>query len=159
MYNFANSEPNSDIDELVVAKKTNTMRAVAENKVEQFSSESNVEVRHKDETIGKFNCATKQSDITQVIKTPVSLVSSDTKSLMVTNCDTRCAQFPLIGTSTSIMIAMFEYEMKLQQARASADSDREIAKVRMTSERHKAEQERLRADIAAMKLRMFQFNV
>ena len=57
------------------------------------------------------------------------------------------------------MIAMFEYEMRLQQARASADLDRQLAEAQITSKRHKAEQERLRADIAAMKLRMFQFNV
>ncbi len=57
------------------------------------------------------------------------------------------------------MIAMFEYEMRLQQARASADLNRQIAEAQIASERYKAEQERHRADIAAMKLRMFQFNV
>ena len=67
--------------------------------------------------------------------------------------------FPSGVGSASIMIAMFEYEMRLQQARASADLDRQIAEAQIASERHKAEQDRSRADIAAMKLRMLQFNV
>ena len=63
------------------------------------------------------------------------------------------------------MIEMFEYEKRLQQTRASADLDRQIAEAHIASERYKVEQERYkleqersRADINAMKLRMFQFN-
>ncbi len=83
---------------------------------------------------------------------------NDSKALTVSNRDsTRSAQFPSTG-SVSLMIAMFEYEMMLQQARASADLDRQIAEAQIASERQKAEQERHRANIAAMKLRMFQFN-
>ena len=54
---------------------------------------------------------------------------------------------------------MFEYEMRLQQARASADLDRQIADAHIASERYRAEQERSRADIAAMRLQMLQFNL
>ena len=80
---------------------------------------------------------------------------NDPKALTVSNCNrTRSAQFPSTG-SASLMIAMFEYEMMLQQARASADLDRQIAEAQIASERHKSEQERHRAEIAAMKLRMF----
>ena len=57
------------------------------------------------------------------------------------------------------MVTMFEYEMRLQQACASADLDRQIAEARIASERYKFEQERSHADIAAMKLRMFQINI
>ena len=84
---------------------------------------------------------------------------NDTKASTVTNCDTRSAHFPSTGSSTSMMVAMFEYEMRLQQARASADLDRKIADAHIASERYRAEQERSRADIAAMRLRMLQFNL
>ena len=54
---------------------------------------------------------------------------------------------------------MFEYEMRLQQSRASADLDRHIAEAHIASERYKVKQERSRADISAIKLRMLQFNL
>ena len=84
---------------------------------------------------------------------------NDTKTLMASSCDTRTVQYPSVGVSSSLMIAMFEYEMRLQQARASADLDRQIAEAHIASERYRLEQERSRADIASMKLRMLQLNV
>ena len=79
---------------------------------------------------------------------------NDSKALTVNNCDNTCsAQFPWT-VSAPLMIAMFEYEMRLLQ-QARADLDRQIAEAQIDSERQKAEQERHRADIAAMKLRLF----
>ena len=57
--------------------------------------------------------------------------------------------------SSNYMVTLFEYEMRLQQIRASADVDRMKAEARMDYERLKSEQERSRADISDMKLRMF----
>jgi hypothetical protein len=66
--------------------------------------------------------------------------------------------------SSAYMVTLFEYEMRLQQMRASADvdrvkasadHDRMKAEARIDYERLKSEQERSRADISDMKLRMF----
>ena len=57
--------------------------------------------------------------------------------------------------SSNYMVTLFEYEMRLQQIRASADVDRMKAEARMDYERLKSEQERSRAEISEMKLRMF----
>lgn len=127
--------------------------------MEQTRVELNFEARHKNETDEKLNCVTKQRELLLESTKPSDiLVRSDTKALTVTSCDTRSAQFPSTSSSSSIMLAMFEYEMRLQQARASADLDRQIAEAHLASERYKVEQERSRADIVAMKMRMLQFN-
>ncbi len=93
------------------------------------------------------------------LKPPEILLCNDTKALTVTSRDTRSAHCPSAGPSPTLMVTMFEYEMRLQQARASADLERQIAEARIASERYKFEQERSHADIAAMKLRMFQINI
>ena len=87
--------------------------------------EVNIESRHAVPQSTVVTCPLPQPEIILEAKnTPGILMCSDNKALTVTNCDTRFAQFPPTGTQASLMIAMFEYEMSLQQARASADLDR-----------------------------------
>ena len=104
-------------------------------------------------------CETTQqvSSKLATLKPPEILMRND--ALTVTNCATRYAHCPSASPSPTLMVTLFEYEMRLQQARASADLDRQIAEAHIASERYKFEQERSRADIAVMKLRMFQINL
>ena len=56
--------------------------------------------------------------------------------------------------TSALCVMLFEYEMKLQQVRASADFDRLKTEARLDAERARTELERSRAEISDMKLRM-----
>ena len=86
-------------------------------------------------------------------------MSNDVNALTVTDCDICLAHCPSAGPSPTLMVTLFEYEANDSVRRASADLDRQITKAHIASKSYKFEQERSWADIAVMKLRMFQFNL
>ena len=115
--------------------------------------------------ISKLQAEIKQYQTENLSKVQVSSSSlSNLKQPNIHECNNTTASMPVHydthstnnqQPSSALMVTLFEYEMRLQHARASADVDRMKAEARINSERVRSEQERSRADLSDMRLRMF----